>query len=145
MGQVGAVTGTDARQFTVPITLLDVELQAGAAFTHEVPGDHAAALYVARGRVRIGPEGRHVTSRQTAWFAAGDPGTAQSTIEADEPTFIIAYSGRPVREPVAFGGPFLMSTEAENRQAMADFHAGLFGPLPTDPTPTDAATRQRPR
>ena len=35
-----------------------------------------------------------------------------------------------------------MSTEAENAQAMADFHAGLFGQLPDDPTPTDAATRR---
>ena len=52
-----------------------------------------------------------------------------------------AYSGRPVREPVAFGSPFLTSTGAENQQAFADFRAGLFGAIPDDPTPTDAATR----
>jgi quercetin 2,3-dioxygenase len=71
-----------------------------------------------------------------------ETGTTTLTIEADAESFVIVYSGRPVGEPVVFGGPFLMSTEAENAQAMAELRAGMFGPLPEDPTPTDAATRR---
>jgi redox-sensitive bicupin YhaK (pirin superfamily) len=125
----------------VPLTLLDVELERSASFVHEVPGDHAVALHVAGGAVRIGPDRTRVEHRQTAWFDAQEPGATPITIEAETDARVIAYSGRPVREPVAFGGPFLMSTEGQNAEAFADFRAGLFGPIPDDPTPTDAATR----
>ena len=42
----------------------------------------------------------------------------------------MVYSGRPVREPIVFGGPFVMNTRSEVEQAYADFHAGRFGPVP---------------
>ena len=142
VGDVAGVTGAGPEPFKVPITLLDAELEAGAAFTHEVPGDHVAAIYVAEGAVRIGPDRTLVRDHQTAWFDAGEAGVTSIEIEADEKAFVVAYSARPVREPVVAGGPFLMNTDAENRQAMAEFRAGLFGPIPSDPTPTDAATRR---
>jgi redox-sensitive bicupin YhaK (pirin superfamily) len=142
VGTVAGHTGADADRFTVPLTLLDAELDAGASFTHEVPGDHAVALYVAEGTVRLGLDGPRVGPHQTAWFDAGDPGATSIRIEADTAAFVIAYSGRPVREVVVAGGPFLMNTAAENAQAMAEFRAGRFGPIPDDPTPTDAATRR---
>ncbi len=142
VGRVGRHTGADAGQFVVPISLLDLELSAGASFIHEVPGDHVAAFYVAAGTVRVGPDRRRVAHHQTAWFEAGVPGGTSVAIEADEAAVVVAYSGRPVRESVVFGGPFLMNTEAENAQAMAEFRAGRFGPIPGDPTPADAATRR---
>jgi redox-sensitive bicupin YhaK (pirin superfamily) len=36
------------------------------------------------------------------------------------------FSASPLREPIAFGGPFVMNTEAEIRQAFADYRAGIF-------------------
>jgi redox-sensitive bicupin YhaK (pirin superfamily) len=141
VGAVAGHTGAAEEQFRVPITLLDVELERGASFVHEVPGDHAVALHVARGAVRVGPDRTLVEHRQTAWFDAREPGATPIAIEGESDAYVVAYSGRPVREPVVFGGPFLMNTEQQNAQAFADFRAGLFGPIPDDPTPTDAATR----
>ena len=142
VGSVAGHTGTDATLFKVPITLLDAQLRSSASFDHELPGDHAVAVHVVTGAIRVGAARTPVGARQTAWFDPVRAGTTKVTIEAETDSFVIAYSGRPVGEPVAFGGPFLMSNETENAQAMADFHAGLFGPLPNDPTPTDAATRR---
>jgi redox-sensitive bicupin YhaK (pirin superfamily) len=143
VGAAAGRTGAAEERFRVPLTLLDVELERSASFVHEVPGDHAVALHVARGAVRVGPERTLVEHRQTAWFDAEGTGTTPIAIDAEPgaDAYVIAYSGRPVREPVVFGGPFLMNTETENAQAYADFRAGLFGPIPDDPTPADAATR----
>jgi quercetin 2,3-dioxygenase len=142
IGSVAGHTGTNATLFKVPLTLLDAQLRSSARFDHEVPGDHAVAVHVVNGAIRVDASRTPVAARQTAWFDPVQAGTSTIAIEAETDSFVIVYSGQPIREPVAFGGPFLMSTEAENAQAMADFHAGLFGPLPNDPTPTDAATRR---
>ena len=40
------------------------------------------------------------------------------------------YSGRPIAEPIAMGGPFVMNKRTEIAQAFADFHAGKFGAVP---------------
>jgi quercetin 2,3-dioxygenase len=141
VGAVDGHTGADAQQFKVPITLLDAELDRGASFRHEVPGDHATAVHVVHGAVRVGADRTPVDTRQTAWFDPEQAGTTAIAIEAETPASVIVYSGRPVGEPVVFGGPFLMNTAEENAQAVAEFQAGHFGPIPDDPTPTDAATR----
>jgi quercetin 2,3-dioxygenase len=141
VGSVAGHTGTDATRFKVPLTLLDAQLQSSASFEHEVPGDHAVAVHVVSGAIRVGAARMPAGARQTAWFEPVGAGTTTIPIQAETDSFVIVYSGQPIREPIAFGGPFLMSTEAENAQAMADFRAGRFGPLPGDPTPTDAATR----
>jgi quercetin 2,3-dioxygenase len=42
----------------------------------------------------------------------------------------MVYSGEPIREPVSFGGPFVMNTHAEIAQAFRDYHGGKFGDIP---------------
>jgi redox-sensitive bicupin YhaK (pirin superfamily) len=143
VGSVAGYAGAAEDQFKVPITLLDAELERSASFIHEVPGDHAVAVHVIEGAVRVAAERTLVEARQTAWFDAEQDGNTSIAIEAEADAYIIAYSGRPVRESVVFGGPFLMNTEQENAQALAEFRAGRFGAIPDDPTATDAATRPR--
>lgn len=142
VGAVAGHAGADAQQFKVPITLLDADLEASSSFRHEVPGDHAVAVHVVSGTVRIGAERTPVGTRQTAWFDPEQTGTTAIVIHAETPASVIIYSGRPVGESVVAGGPFLMNTAEENAQAMAEYRAGRFGTIPNDPTPTDAATRR---
>ena len=53
-----------------------------------------------------------------------------ATGDGDEPSVIMAYSGQPIRQPVAMGGPFVMNSQAEIEQAFRDFHSGKFGEIP---------------
>jgi len=141
-GSVAGRAGADPDRFKVEIGLLAAELEPSATFRHEVPGDHAVAVHVLSGSARAGAGRTPVGARQTAWFDPERAGASSIAIEAGEQTAVIVYSGRPVGEPTAFGGPFLMSTPEENAQAMSEFRAGRFGAIPGDPTPTDAATRR---
>jgi redox-sensitive bicupin YhaK (pirin superfamily) len=93
--------------------------------------DFNALVYVLAGAGRVGAEGRPIRSGQLAVFGAGD----QLTVTADDgsaPLEVLVLGGRPIREPVAQYGPFVMNTEAELRQAMDDFHAGRLGVIPAN-------------
>ena len=48
----------------------------------------------------------------------------------DEVSRVMVYSGRPIEEPVAMGGPFVMNHRAEITQAFDDYRRGRFGPVP---------------
>ena len=52
------------------------------------------------------------------------------TGDGDEPSIVMTYSGEPIRQPVAMGGPFVMNSRAEIERAFRDFHSGKFGDIP---------------
>jgi redox-sensitive bicupin YhaK (pirin superfamily) len=50
--------------------------------------------------------------------------------DRDDQAKVMVYSGRPIRERVAFGGPFVMNDQSEIAEAFRDLHAGRFGEVP---------------
>jgi redox-sensitive bicupin YhaK (pirin superfamily) len=99
---------------------------------HLLPARDRAFLHVLAGEVTIA--GRLVTAGQIAW-SDPVPGARVSpitlgTADGESPSVIMVYSGAPIGEPVTFGGPFVMNTEAEIAEAFRDFRAGKFGDIP---------------
>lgn len=123
----------------VPVTMVDAVLEPGAGYAQEVPADQNGFAYVITGSGRFGPDGTPARAGQVVHLAPGTPGDADAAaygmldVEAgDEGLRFVLWTGRPVREPVAHYGPFVMNTRRELEQAVADMQAGVFGEIPED-------------
>lgn len=122
-GESHGVSGAVTREATAP-TYLDLYLPAGARFEQALPASHNAFVYVYRGAVSLG--GQAVPVQRMA-ILANDAGADGVRIEAGEDARVLLIAGRPLGEPIAQYGPFVMNTEAEIYQAIQDFRAGKLG------------------
>jgi redox-sensitive bicupin YhaK (pirin superfamily) len=118
-----------------PISLVHATVQPGAELVLPWPADYNALVYVLSGRGTIGQPARPIHSGQLAVHGRGDAITlrADTTQEARHPALdVLVLGGRPIREPVATHGPFVMNTRAELIQAFEDYEAGRLGTVPAD-------------
>jgi redox-sensitive bicupin YhaK (pirin superfamily) len=119
-GRIGGVKGPVDPGATEPL-FLDLTVSADGATSVPVePGDQAF-VYVFEGDARIGTAKTSVSAGQIAVLDDGD-----SVDVAGGPARLILVAGKPLREPVAKMGPFVMNTQAELRQAVLDYQAGRF-------------------
>jgi redox-sensitive bicupin YhaK (pirin superfamily) len=116
-----------------PMTLVHATLSPGARLSLPWRPDYNALVYVMNGDGTIGSEGRPVGTGQLAVLGPGDALTtaAASRQESRTPTMdVLVLGGRPIREPVAWLGPFVMNSREEVLQAVADYQAGRLGSIP---------------
>jgi redox-sensitive bicupin YhaK (pirin superfamily) len=104
---------------TAPL-MMDVQLERGGRASVALPSDHNAFAYVIAGAVDLGEQRTPVGKGTLAVLGAGDELTART---ADGGRFLLV-AGRPIGEPVARLGPFVMNTRAELRQAVEDYNSG---------------------
>ncbi len=111
-----------------PITMAHVTVSPGARLDISWRPDFNALAYVLAGTGTVGSERRPVATGQLAVFGDGDALTIDGT--GRQPLEVLLLGGRPIREPVAAYGPFVMNTRAELAQAVEDFNAGRLGTVP---------------
>ena len=114
------VAGAVQRPDTEPL-YLDVHLPAGSRFVQPIAAGHNAFTYTYRGSVRIGET--EVPDRHMALLACDGEGVC---IEAIDDARCLIIAGKPLGEPIAQHGPFVMNTTEELHQAVRDYQAGLF-------------------
>lgn len=129
-GAAEGVTGPAVNHWPISAAVLTIE--PNREYRHFLPGRDRAFAYVLAGRVTIA--GRPVGEGQIAW---SDPvGPAENSVirietgDGTTPSQVLLYSGAPIRQPVAVGGPFVMNTADQIEQAFSDFHSGKFGEVP---------------
>jgi redox-sensitive bicupin YhaK (pirin superfamily) len=94
------------------------------------PANFNALGYVLAGAGTVGAEQRPVESGQLVVFGKGD--TLTFTGNPSRPLDVLVLGGRPIGEPVATYGPFVMNTKAELLKAFEDYQAGRLGTVPAD-------------
>ncbi|MEU5613752.1 pirin family protein [Streptomyces sparsogenes] len=116
-----------------PITMVHATLAPGAEITLPWREDFNGLAYVLAGRGSVGAERRPIRLGQTAVFGAGSALTVRADERQDSNTpdlEVVLLGGRPIREPMAHYGPFVMNTRAELQQAFEDFQKGRLGTIP---------------
>jgi hypothetical protein len=128
-GQVAGIAGPILQPATDP-TYLDLAIEPGAQFVQSLPPDYAAFLYVFEGALQVGtdPGANPVRTHELAVLSEGAEIRLRGlTAGADgKSARAILVAGRPLREPVAKYGPFVMNTREELQQAFSDFQNGKF-------------------
>ncbi|QWF15440.1 pirin family protein [Lysobacter capsici] len=123
-GRIGDLRGPIAQPATDPV-YLDIALDAGARWEYELPEGHNAFAYVYEGGVQIGDgeDARAIDAQELAVLSGGN---VLKLFDAKPGSRLIVIAGRPLREPVARYGPFVMNTKQEVMQAFVDFQEGKF-------------------
>lgn len=112
--------GPVVQPLTEPL-YLDVILPVGQSFSEGIAEGHNAFIYVIDGIVTVGD--KTASANELAILSDGE--TVSITTSGTDARFLL-IAGKPLNEPVARGGPFVMNTQEEIQQAFNDYQQGLF-------------------
>lgn len=131
--KIRVIAGKTAKGVRGPVTgiatdtiFLDITLPEDTDYAGFIPDGYNSFIYLISGSLRLG--GRAVTASRLAVLTDGD-GVAVTATEASR---LLLIAGRPIGEPVARQGPFVMNTDEEIQQAYRDYEDGLFGAIEDD-------------
>jgi hypothetical protein len=112
-----------------PIAYHDWTLHPGASVDVAIPAEMNACIYVFGGRARVGVEGREASEGQLAVLGPGTSVRLGCAADAEGDARLLLLAGVPIKEPVAWYGPFVMNTREQIEQAVRDYQAGRMGQI----------------
>ena len=125
-GKSGSVNGI-AHNY-VPVTLVDVQLQAGATFEQELPDSYNGFLYVLDGSVAVGADRTRLIAGQVGWLAGAPVSTSNGgavRIIADENgARVMLYAGERQGVPIVMHGPFVGESRDDIRRLSRSYTEG---------------------
>jgi redox-sensitive bicupin YhaK (pirin superfamily) len=121
-GEAGGTRGPVEGIATSPL-YLDLRIPAGRIYEHPVPPEHNALVYVYEGAGEVG--GERVESRELAVLSR-EGEESLGLAASDRPMRALLLAAKPLEEPMARYGPFVMNTRAEIEQAFEDYRRGTF-------------------
>ncbi|CNL28493.1 pirin family protein [Yersinia enterocolitica] len=108
-----------------PLNVWDIRLNQGKSAEFSLPDGWNTALIVLRGTVRVNGD----AIARDAEMVLLDSTGSNVTIEANNDAVLLLLSGEPIDEPIIGYGPFVMNTQEQIAEAIADFNSGRFGSM----------------
>src|SRR5262245_53158482 len=113
-----------------PIFYLDFTLEPGGKVVQSVPHDFNAFAYIVSGAVRFGSHPAYLQRGNMVPFEKdGDEVRIEAPLESNSSARVLLVGGRPLNEPIARYGPFVMNTPQEIQQAFEDYRSGRMGSI----------------
>jgi redox-sensitive bicupin YhaK (pirin superfamily) len=125
-GRVGDAVGPMGERSTEPV-FVEVQLPSNAAAEIPIPGGHEGFVYPFEGGVEVGDAGKERTlARGELAVLSTEGGEHVRLSTRGAPARVLVIAGKPLREPIAQHGPFVMNTVEELQQAVDDLRSGKF-------------------
>ena len=121
-GKFGNAEGPVKGHNVEPI-YLDIELKEGKEFNFNLPSTHNSLIYLINGEIKVGDKDHDEVKNSTLIILTRGQKLKVSSLTKAK---FLLISGKPIGEPIARGGPFVMNTKAEILQAVKDYHNGTF-------------------
>jgi hypothetical protein len=121
-GKFKDVEGPVSKHNVEPI-YFDIELKEGKEFNFELSSTHNSFIYLVEGSIKIGDQAH--ASIQNSKLIILNKENNLKVLGLKNSKFLL-ISGKPIGEPIVRGGPFVMNTQAEIKEAIQDFHNGTF-------------------
>ena len=116
------IEGSVSKHNVNPI-YFDVELQKEKVFEFELPEENNSFIYLVEGKIKIGDEvNNDLESSKLIILEKGN----KLVVKSGTNSKFLLISGKPINEPIARGGPFVMNTRQEVLEAIQDFNTGNF-------------------
>lgn len=123
-----------------PVVVVHATLQPGASMQLPWPPEFNSLVYALHGSGQVGPEPVEIREGQLAVLGTGASVQAKASDQPAAALDLLLLGGQPIREPIAWGGPFVMNTEAEILAAFDDYRAGRLGRVDADMSEYDEGT-----
>jgi redox-sensitive bicupin YhaK (pirin superfamily) len=124
-GRVNAIQGIVEN--VVPVTYLHVKMEPNSKWQYLVAADHHTLVYVMEGTATVVDNSKSVNVAQGEFALFDGNGEAVNIQSTSAKVELLLLEGKPLNEPFAHQGPFVMNTREELMQAFRDYQRGDFG------------------
>nr|WP_314460415.1 pirin family protein [uncultured Clostridium sp.] len=114
--------GTGVKPRHIPVSIYDIELEKGGEITLPVKEDETVFVFLLEGDGIV--DGKTIASKSAVLFGEGDSITVGAAVDSD--LRFVFFSGKPLHEPIAWGGPIVMNTQEELSHAFDELRKGTF-------------------
>ena len=121
-GKFGEAEGT-IKDHNVEPVYLDIEIEKEKEFAFNLPSTHNSLIYLIDGEVKVGKQDHNPIKDSTLIILTRGEELKVSGLTKAK---FLLISGKPIGEPIARGGPFVMNTKEEILKAVQDYHNGTF-------------------
>jgi len=143
-GRIGAYTGPGITH--TPILIIHASISPGSTLSLPWEPTFNALGYVLSGNGYVGEESVAVHTGRAILFGGGNTLKVSSSHIQDSRSNdleLLLLGGKPIREPIAWQGPFVMNTRSELMQAFSDYRSGNLGVIPVEDHITHASNSRR--